>query len=97
MLSGCHYLKDPRLWKRSSRSSVCVCVCEKVFACTCARVCARAYVRARPTCGSEQQGAVVPVQVLHGRDARVARVAIVEVVQPLALLPVPEAGQTGDR
>lgn len=30
------------------------------------------------------------VQVLHGRDASVTRVSVVEVVQPLALLPVPE-------
>lgn len=30
------------------------------------------------------------VQVLHGCDASVTRVSIVEVVQPLALLPVPE-------
>ena len=62
------------------------------------RACVRKGVCAcAPHLCSEQQGAVVPVQVLHGRDARVARVAVVEVVQPLALLPVPEAGQTGDR
>lgn len=33
----------------------------------------------------------MPVEVLHGRDAGVTGVSIVEVVQPLALLPVPEA------
>lgn len=31
------------------------------------------------------------VEVLHGRDAGVAGVPVVEVVQSLALLPVPEA------
>ena len=31
------------------------------------------------------------IQILHGRDARVARVAIVEVIKPLSLLPVPKA------
>ena len=34
------------------------------------------------------------VQVLHGCDAGVARVSVVEVVQPLALLPVPETTHT---
>lgn len=33
----------------------------------------------------------MPVEIFHGCDAGVARVAIVEVVQPLALLPVPKA------
>lgn len=31
------------------------------------------------------------VEVLHGRDAGVTGVSVVEVVQPLSLLPVPEA------
>lgn len=43
-----------------------------------------------PTCCGEQQRTVVSVQILHGGDAGVSRVPVVEVVQPLALLPVPE-------
>ena len=53
--------------------------------------------RACPTCGSKQQWTVVSIQVLHGRDARVSRVAVVEVVQPLAFLPIPETEQTGNK
>lgn len=47
------------------------------------------------TCGGEEQGAVLPIEVLHGRDACVAGVPIVEVIELLPFLPVPEA--TGDR
>lgn len=43
------------------------------------------------TCCGEQQWAVVSVQVLHGCDASITRVSVVEVVQSLALLPVPKA------
>lgn len=39
----------------------------------------------------------MPVEVLHGRDASVTGVSIVEVVQPLPLLPVPEAATTRNK
>lgn len=42
------------------------------------------------TCGREQQRAVLAVQVLHSGDASVAGVPVVEVVQLLPFLPVPE-------
>lgn len=42
------------------------------------------------TCGSEQQGAVLAVQVFHGRDPRVPRVPVVEIVQLFPFLPVPK-------
>lgn len=45
----------------------------------------------RLTCGCQQQGAVLAIQVLHGGDPGVPRVAIVEVVQLLSFLPVPKA------
>lgn len=48
------------------------------------------WVACDPTCCGEQQRTVVSVQILHGGDAGVPRVSVVEVVQPLALLPVPE-------
>lgn len=42
------------------------------------------------TSGCEQQGAVLPVQILHGSDSGVPRVAVVEIVQLLSFLPVPK-------
>lgn len=42
------------------------------------------------TRGCEQQGAVLAIQVLHGRDPRVPRVPVVEIIQLLPFLPVPE-------
>lgn len=42
------------------------------------------------TCGREQQRAVLAVQILHGGDPGVPRVAVVEVIQLLPLFPVPE-------
>lgn len=45
---------------------------------------------ASPTCGSEQQGAVLSVQVLHCGDSGVPRVPVVEVVQLFSFLPVPK-------
>lgn len=53
------------------------------------RVCV--FVCVLETCCGEQQWAVVSVQVLHGCDASITRVSVVEVVQSLALLPVPKA------
>lgn len=50
-----------------------------------------------PTCGSEQQRAVLAVQVLHGGDAGVAWVPVVEVVQLLSFLPIPEAAPQKQR
>lgn len=45
---------------------------------------------ASPTCGSEQQGAVLSIQVLHCGDSGVPRVPVVEVVQLFSFLPVPK-------
>lgn len=42
------------------------------------------------TSGCQQQGAVLPIQVLHGGHPGVPRVAIVEIVQLLSFLPVPK-------
>lgn len=42
------------------------------------------------TCGCQQQGTVLTIQVLHGGDPGVPRVAIVEIVQLLSFLPVPK-------
>lgn len=43
------------------------------------------------TCGCQQQGTVLPIQVLHGGDPGVPGVAIVEIVQLFSFLPVPKA------
>jgi hypothetical protein len=43
------------------------------------------------TCGRQQKGAVLAVQVLHGSDPGIPRVSIVEIVQLLPFLPVPKA------
>lgn len=43
------------------------------------------------TCGCEQEGAILAIQILHGRDPRVPRVSVVEIIQLLPFLPVPKA------
>ena len=44
------------------------------------------------TCGRQQQGAVLPVQVLHRCDPGVPWVPVVEIIQFFPFLPVPETG-----
>lgn len=42
------------------------------------------------TCGSQQQGTVLPIQVLHGCDPGVSRIPVMEIVQLFSFLPVPK-------
>lgn len=43
------------------------------------------------TCGRQQQGAVLAIQIFQGSNPGVTWVTIVEVIQLLTLLPIPEA------
>lgn len=46
------------------------------------------------TSSSEEERAVMPIKVLHGCDACVPWVSIVEIIQPLSFLPVPKTAHT---